>query len=78
MSELAWVKRPINPIALRMTKTLLTFFAILSAIGLTLGHMEMGPRFKVASERLEKWEIDLATPGLVAQYVIHGTTLQPQ
>ena len=37
----------------------------------------MGPPFKVASERPEKREIDLATPGLVAQYVMHGTTLQP-
>ena len=29
------------------------------------GHMEMGPRFKVSSERPEKQGIDLAIPGLV-------------
>ena len=32
-----------------------------------LGHEEMGPQFKVSSERPEKWGIDLATPGLIAQ-----------
>ena len=29
------------------------------------GHTEMGPRFKVSSERPEKRGIDLAIPGLV-------------
>ena len=29
------------------------------------GHTEMGPRFKVSSERPEKWGIDLEIPGLV-------------
>ena len=29
------------------------------------GYTETGPRFKVSSARLEKWEIDLASPGLV-------------
>ena len=35
------------------------------------GHTETGPRFKVSSERPEKRGIDLATPGLVVQRVIH-------
>ena len=38
------------------------------------GHTETGPRFKVSSERPEKRGIDLATPGLVVQRVIHYTT----
>ena len=29
------------------------------------GHAEMGPLFKVSSERLEKQGIDFAIPGLV-------------
>ena len=41
------------------------------------GHTETGPRFKVSSERPEKWGIDLATPGLVVQSVIHYTTAAP-
>ena len=41
------------------------------------GHTETGPRFKVSSERPEKRGIDLATPGLVVQRVIHYTTAAP-
>ena len=41
------------------------------------GHTETGPRFKVSSERPEKRGIDLATPGLVVQRVIHYTTTAP-
>ena len=41
------------------------------------GHTETGPRFKVSSERPEKQGIDLATPGLVVQCVIHYTTAAP-
>ena len=37
----------------------------------------MGPLFEVSSERLEKWEIDLALPGLVVQHDIHYTTATP-
>ena len=36
-----------------------------------LGHTEKGPRFKVSSERPEKRGIDLATPELIVQRVIH-------
>ena len=41
--------------------------------------METRPRFKVSSERTENRGIDLATPGLVAQRVIHYSLprLQP-
>ena len=42
------------------------------------GHTETGPRFKVSSERPEKRGIDLATPGLVVQRVIHYTTAAQQ
>ena len=42
------------------------------------GHTETGPRFKVSSERPEKRGIDLATPGLVVQRVIHYTTAAPE
>ena len=42
------------------------------------GHTETGPRFKVSSERPEKRGIDLATPGLVVQRVIHYTTAAPR
>ena len=42
------------------------------------GHTETGPRFKVSSERPEKRGIDLATPGLVVQRVIHYTTAAPK
>ena len=38
------------------------------------GVTEMGPRFKVSSERPVKREIDLAIPGLVILRVIHYTT----
>ena len=41
------------------------------------GNTETGPRFKVSSERPEKRGIDLATPGLVVQRVIHYTTAAP-
>ena len=41
------------------------------------GHTETGHRFKVSSERPEKQGIDLATPGLVVQRVIHYTTAAP-
>ena len=41
------------------------------------GHTETGPRFKVSSERPEKRGIDLATPGLVVQRVVHYTTAAP-
>ena len=41
------------------------------------GHTETGPPFKVSSERPEKRGIDLATPGLVVQRVIHYTTAAP-
>ena len=41
------------------------------------GHTETGPRFEVSSERPEKRGIDLATPGLVVQRVIHYTTAAP-
>ena len=41
------------------------------------GHTETGPRFKVSSERPEKRGVDLATPGLVVQRVIHYTTAAP-
>ena len=42
------------------------------------GHTETGPRFKVSSERPEKRGIDLATPGLVVQRVIHYNTAAPR
>ena len=42
------------------------------------GHTETGPRFKVSSERPEKRGIDLVTPGLVVQRVIHYTTAAPE
>ena len=38
----------------------------------------MGPRFKVSSERPKKRGIDLATPGLVVQRVIHYITAAPK
>ena len=41
------------------------------------GHMEIGPRFKVSSERQNKRGIDLAIPGLVVWHVIHYTTTTP-
>ena len=41
------------------------------------GHTETGPWLKVSSERLEKLGIDLATPELVVQHVIHYTTAAP-
>ena len=31
-----------------------------------LGHTKTNPRFKASSKRLEKWGINLATPGLVS------------
>ena len=37
-------------------------------------HTETRPRFKVSSEKSEKWGIELAIPGLVVQCVIHYTT----
>ena len=42
------------------------------------GHTEMGPRFKVLSERRKKWGTDLAIPGLVVWCVIHYTTAAPR
>ena len=41
------------------------------------GHTEMGPGFKVSSERPEKWGIDLVIPALVVLRVIHYTTAAP-
>ena len=42
------------------------------------GHiMEMGPRFKVSSERPQKGWIDLVIPELVVKLVIHFTTTTP-
>ena len=45
--------------------------------GQKLGHTETGVRFKVSSERPEKRELDLVTPRLVVQRVIHFTTAAP-
>ena len=39
-----------------------------------LGYLETEPQFRVSIERLEKGEVNLATLGLVVQYVIHNTT----
>ena len=39
------------------------------------GYAETQPRFKVSSERLEKWGIDLAIPRLVGSSLIHYTTV---
>ena len=41
-------------------------------------HTEMGPRFKVPSERLEKWGIDLGIPVLIVHCVIHYTVTAPR
>ena len=41
------------------------------------GHMETGPWFKVSSETLEKWGVDLGIHGLVVKCVIHCTTAAP-
>ena len=41
------------------------------------GHTEIGPRFKVLSERREKQGIDLAILGLVVKRVIHYTSAAP-
>ena len=40
--------------------------------------METGPRFKVSSKRLKKRGIELATPGLVVQQVIHYNADAPR
>ena len=41
------------------------------------GYMETEPWFKVSYQRLKKWGIDLAIPGLVVYPVIHYTTAAP-
>ena len=38
------------------------------------GHTEMGPRFKVPSERLEKPGIEPTTPGLQGEWLYNYTT----
>lgn len=42
-----------------------------------LGHMEMGPWFIVSSKRPERRRMDIATPEMVVQGVIHFTCAAP-
>ena len=54
----------------------------MSGLGLnvppTTCHKEMGPRFKISSERPEKRGIYLVIPGWVVYRVIHYTTATPR